>query len=652
MCGIVGILSNKPNHIESIQELLNTLLHRGPNGNEVFKEYHPFLALGHSRLSIIDLTSNGTQPKESSSGRFVITFNGEIYNHLRLRQKIEGNLNTKQIWQGNSDTETLLMCFEHFGIVETLKLINGMFAIAVWDRKLKEITLARDRFGEKPLYYSKFGEGDEGVFIFGSELRAIKKHKSYKGSLSSKALTHYLKYNYIPAPYSIYQNIFKLNSGSLMKIKYSDGSWKFNHLKDIEWSKPFKSEKKSSNKITTFDFNKSLDSLDDTLSEVVEDYMISDVPIGSFLSGGIDSTIISAIMQKVTNKPIKTFTIGSKDRLYDESKFAMKVAQHLGSDHHELMLEPQDVMDVIPDLCNVYDEPFADSSQIPTLLLAKFAKQNVSVSLSGDGGDEIFGGYNRYIWGPTIYKAINKTPKFLRASIGNSLNYLSKKEFQSGVERIASVLPKNLKVSLPSDKLRKIAKIIHSSNHAEMYNSLTQVSEAHNVLNSQVDCNIENLSWSHHNSAIVNMMFSDRKTYLTDDILVKTDRATMSVGLENRSPFLDYRLVNFADSLPDNFRVHGKQGKFILKELLKKYVPSSLIDRPKTGFSIPIEDWLRGPLKDWASELISKDNIELYGILNYEKVQSLWQSHLSGKQMHNELWGLLMLQNWLINQDQ
>ena len=651
MCGIVGILSNNRNHIENIQELLDTLLHRGPDGNETYKEYSPSIALGHSRLSIIDLTSNGTQPKASSTGRFIITFNGEIYNHQNLRKRIENDLDVMPIWQGSSDTETLLMCFEHFGISKTIELVTGMFAIAVWDKQLKEVTLIRDRFGEKPLYYSKFGDGQDSVFVFASEIRAIKKHKLYKGGFSNEALSCYFKYNYIPAPYSIYENIFKLNSGSFMKIKFSGGKWKFDNLSDVEWSKPFNSDANLADKISTLGEKKTIDMLDNILTEVVDEYSISDVPIGSFLSGGIDSTLVSSIMQKVSIKPIQTFTIGSKDSLYDESKFASKVAKHLGTIHHELILDHQDAIDVIPDLCNIYDEPFADSSQIPIVLLSRFAKPNVSVSMSGDGGDEIFGGYNRYVWGPSIYKTINRIPGLVKKPLGASLEYLSKDEFQSFIKASSSLLPKKMRVSLPSDKLRKISKIIHSNNSAEMYQSLTQVSEAGFALNDNI--NVDNFSndWSNINSVSTNMMYTDRKTYLPDDILVKTDRATMSVGLENRSPFLDYKLFTFADSLDENYKIRGKQGKWILRKLLNRYAPNSLIDRPKSGFSIPIGSWLRGPLKEWAFDLISKDNINKYGILNYEMVNSIWEAHLTGKEMHNELWGILMLQNWLINQD-
>ena len=653
MCGIVGILSNNYKNIENIQSLVGTLQHRGPDGSGVFKESNPCLALGHTRLSIIDLTSNGSQPKTSLTGRYVITFNGEIYNHLRLRREIEKDSEIKPTWIGNSDTETLLMCFEYFGINETLEKISGMFAIAVWDKKNKEVSLIRDRFGEKPLYYSRFGTGLDSVFVFASELRAIKKHELYKGGLNNEALAYFYRYNYIPAPYSIYENIFKLNSGSLIKIKYREGNWRTSDLEEIEWAKPFQTDSNLAEQILSIGESQTIDMLDDVLTQAIDEYCISDVPIGAFLSGGIDSSLVSAIMQKVSNKPIKTFTIGSKDNLYDESRYASKVSRHLGTEHHELILDSNDAIDVIPDLCNIYDEPFADSSQIPTVLLSRFVKPHVSVSLSGDGGDEVFGGYNRYVWGASIYNAINTVPGPLRKVLGSTLNYLSKDGLQGFVKISSSILPRQMRVSLPSDKLRKISKILHSNNHTEMYNSLIQVSEASLIQKYNNYHDLENYSkyWNFDNSLSKNMMFTDRKTYLPDDILVKTDRATMSVGLENRSPFLDRRVFTFADSLPDNYKIRGKQGKWILRKLLKRYVPNSYIDRPKAGFSIPIGDWLRGPLKDWASGLISKDAINRYDYLDYENVNSIWMAHLSGKEMHNELWGIFMLQSWLESQD-
>jgi len=653
MCGIVGILSNNSKNIENIQSLVDTLQHRGPDGSGVFKEFNPCLALGHTRLSIIDLTSNGSQPKTSLTGRYVITFNGEIYNHLKLRREIEKDSEIKPNWIGNSDTETLLMCFEYFGINETLEKISGMFAIAVWDKKNKDVILIRDRFGEKPLYYSRFGTGLDSVFVFASELRAIKQHDLYKGGLNNEALAYFFSYNYIPAPYSIYENIFKLNSGSLIKIKYRKGEWRTSDLEEIEWAKPFQTDRHLTEQISSIGESQTIDMLDNVLTQAIDEYCISDVPIGSFLSGGIDSSLVSSIMQKVSNKPIKTFTIGSKDNQYDESRYASMVSHHLGTEHHELILDPSDAIDVIPDLCNIYDEPFADSSQIPTVLLSRFVKPHVSVSLSGDGGDEVFGGYNRYVWGPSIYNAINTVPGPFRSVLGSTLNYFSKDNLQDIVKISSSILPRKMRVSLPSDKLRKISKIIHSNDHIEMYNSLIQVSEASLIQKHNHYHDLENYSkyWNFENSLYKNMMFTDRKTYLPDDILVKTDRATMSVGLENRSPFLDRRVFTLADSLPDSYKIRGKQGKWILRELLKRYVPNSYIDRPKAGFSIPIGAWLRGPLKDWTSGLISKDAINRYGYLDYENVNSIWMSHLSGKEMHNELWGILMFQSWLESQD-
>jgi asparagine synthase (glutamine-hydrolysing) len=649
MCGIVGILANNKNNILDIHDLVYTLKHRGPDGDDIFTAHNPYIALGHTRLSIIDLTRNGSQPKASSTGRYVISFNGEIYNHLKLRQDIEKKLKHTVNWVGASDTETLLMCFESFGIRETLEKLMGMFAISVWDRKNKEVTLIRDRFGEKPLYFSKFGSGSDSVFVFSSGIDAIKKHRLYSGNISDDALLLYHQYNYIPYPYTIYENIFKLNSGNLLTVKYRDGEWKTSELIEVEWAKPSSINENLMERIEMAGEKKTILMLDDLLTEVVEDYCLSDVPIGSFLSGGIDSTLISSIMNKVSNNPINTFTIGSGDNLYDESKHAKQVAKHLGTNHHELILSPSDVVSVAPELGGIYDEPFADSSQIPMVLLSRFVKPHVSVSLCGDGGDEIFGGYNRYVWGSSIYNFINRIPLSLRGSMGHILNSLSQDRLQHVINRSSSILPRKISVSLPSDKLRKISAAIHSRNHIEMYKSLVQVSNASLIMDKTKNISLDNYEnfWDDNASFAKNAMITDRKTYLTDDILVKTDRATMSVGLENRSPFLDYRILTFADSLPDNYKIRGKQGKWILKQLLDRYVPNSLTNRPKTGFSIPIGSWLRGPLREWASDLLSKDNINKYGYFDHKYVDFIWKSHLSGKEMHNELWNILMLQNWL-----
>jgi asparagine synthase (glutamine-hydrolysing) len=649
MCGIVGILSDSYKGVEDIRLLTKTLQHRGPDGIGIFEERKPYLAFGHTRLSIIDLSSNGSQPKVSLTGRYTVTFNGEIYNHLKLRREIESNSRVRPVWAGGSDTETLLMCFECFGIIKTLEKITGMFAIAVWDKKNKEVTIARDRFGEKPLYYFK----SDKTFVFASELRAIKKHNLFQGGLSNEALSYYFRYNYIPAPYSIYENIFKLNSGCLINIKYRKGAWQVSDLKEVEWTPPFHIDKSLSKKIVNIGEHKTINMLDDVLTRAVDECCISDVPVGSFLSGGIDSTLISAIMQKVSNKPIDTFTIGSKNSVYDESKYASRVSKYLGASHHELIVDSNDAINIIPDLCNIYDEPFADSSQIPMVLLSKFVKPHVSVSLSGDGGDEVFGGYNRYVWGESVYNIIDKVPNIFRGPFGSVLNYLSQEKFQNYINASFSVLPKNMRVSLPSDKLRKISKIMHSKSHVEMYKALTQASEASLILKNDQYINIKNYSkyWNDGNSSVESMMFTDRKTYLVDDILVKTDRATMSVGLENRSPFLNNEVFTFADSLSDNYKIRNKKGKWILKELLGRYIPNSYTDRPKAGFSIPIGDWLRGPLKEWASSLISKEIIDKYNYLDYEAVNEIWVMHLLGKEMHNELWGILMLQSWLEAQD-
>lgn len=651
MCGIAGILANENSDVSVVRGMIDALKHRGPDGDGVYKECNPFIALGHTRLSIIDLSDNGAQPKISLSGRYVVTFNGEIYNHLKLRQQVEQKLRGSISWKGSSDTETLLMCFECFGVVESISKIMGMYAIAVWDKKKYELILIRDRFGEKPLYYSKFSDLDDNLFVFASDIRAIRGHEKYSGEISATALSYFSQYNYIPAPYTIYDNIYKLDAGSYMSIKYIDGRWRESEKKEIEWADIFSNDDLKEIE-SSFRKHQTINYLDDLLVEVVRELCISDVPIGSFLSGGIDSTLITAIMQKVNDSPINTFTIGSDDQLYDESKYSNVVANYLGTNHHEFILTSSDAIDVIPDLCNIYDEPFADSSQIPMVLLSRYARQFVSVSLSGDGGDEIFGGYNRHVWGESIFNFINRIPYPLRSTIGGMMKYFSRNEFEDFINKVSLILPSSIRVSLPSDKIRKISNAINCKSQIELYQSLVRVSDPRLMSNNFFINDLAKISnyWDADSSFAENAMTIDRRTYLSDDILVKTDRAAMSVGLENRSPFLDSRIVAFSDLLPAEYKIQNKQGKWILRKLLDSYVPEDLMNRPKTGFSIPIGSWLRGPLKEWAADLLSKENITKYGYLDYKYVSGIWKAHLAGSEMHNELWGAIVLQSWLDSQ--
>ncbi len=649
MCGISGIIkqNNSYNGLESeIIKMNMSLKHRGPNNSGTWVDNHNGVALGHRRLSILDLSNAGNQPMQFQNKNLVLTFNGEIYNHLEIREKLENETHYNFKWTSHSDTETLLRAFETWGIHETLKICSGMFSIAVWNKKRKILTLARDRFGEKPLYYG-WGNND---FIFASEIKAIKTYKNFNNAICKKSLAFYLRVNYVPSPLSIYKNIFKLDPGTYIEINKSTKNITQISKKKF-WS--LETNIKDNKLLNIHDENLVIEELEKKLIKSVKSQMLSDVPLGGFLSGGIDSSLITALMQRENNRSIKTFTIGFNDKQFDESIFAKKVSNYLGTDHSEIIISDKDSRNVIPLLPQIYDEPFADSSQIPTYLICKVAKQNVTVALSGDGGDELFGGYNRYTWSPKIWKKISILPFFLRKKLGElSLNIS---------ERNLDIILKSF-INRGGYKIHKIGRALLNSTNVEnfMQNMTLQWVEENNLImdfdnnkfnNSYIFQNKINNSNLTFNDPISKMIYLDTVTYLQDDILCKLDRAAMSNSLETRLPFLDKEVVEFANKIPIHIKIKNGTGKWPLKKILSKYVPENLVDRPKTGFSIPLGKWLKGPLRDWAESLLNEKRIAQEGFFSSKLISAKWQQHLDGNQDHSSnLWSILMFQSWLENQ--
>ena len=654
MCGLVGLLGGVADEVgdESLLRIMaDSLIHRGPDDCGIWYDSEQRIGLGHRRLAILDLSPAGHQPMVSASGRYVIAFNGEIYNHLALRKDIEKIPPSPPFakggileWRGHSDTETLLAGFEVWGVEATLKKSIGMFAIALWDRQTRTLTLARDRMGEKPLYYGWQGNGSERVFLFGSELKALKAHPAFAADIDRGALCLLLRHNYIPAPYSIYQGIAKLEPGCLLSVSLAHPEpmiWKYWDAVEVARAgvaKPFAGTA-----------DEAVDALEVLAKAAVRQQMMADVPLGAFLSGGIDSSTVVALMQAQSSRPVKTFTIGFNEKGYNEAVHAKAVAAHLGTEHTELYVTPEQAMDVIPLLPGLYCEPFADSSQIPTFLVSQLAKQQVTVSLSGDAGDELFCGYNRYQLTNDLWKKLSHAPIQLRSLVAKGISAVS----PSVWDRVGGAIPGvGSYVRLLGDKMHKGAGVLSSATVDELYLGL--VSYQRNPENwviggKEPDTKLTGLRPNLEGLGVVErMMALDTISYLPDDILVKVDRAGMGVSLEGRVPFLDHRLVEFAWSLPLEYKLRDGQTKWPLRQVLYRHVPRELIDRPKMGFGVPLHDWLRGPLRDWAEGLLGEARLRREGYFHPEPIRKMWSEHLIGKcNWSNHLWGVLMFQAWL-----
>ena len=651
MCGFAGFLGPQRSATASedlarLERMGNAIAHRGPDDSGLWADSAARIGLSHRRLAIVDLSAAGHQPMHSANGRYVLAFNGEIYNHMALRAELD-KAGLAPAWRGHSDTETLLAGFAAWGLQETVQRAIGMFAIAVWDRENRVLTLIRDRLGEKPMYYGWQGQGEQGVFLFGSELKALKAHPAFTAGVDRNALCLLMRHNYVPAPYSIYQGILKLEPGCLLTVSLEATDAALTRY----WSA---ANAATSGVASLFEGTpqQAVDELEVLLKSAVKQQMMSDVPLGAFLSGGIDSSTVVALMQAQSSRPVQTFTIGFNEEGFNEAEHAKAVASHLGTDHTELYVSAQQAMEVIPKLPQLYCEPFSDSSQIPTFLVSQLARRKVTVSLSGDAGDELFCGYNRYMLANRVWQNLSAVPSGIRRMAASGIQALPPQRWNSIAKPIQVMLPKNMRYANLGDKLHKAAGVLASQNADSLYLGLVSHWDkpSHLVANS-----VEPPTWLQGKTPALNgldpiqrMMALDTLTYLPDDILAKVDRAAMGVSLEGRVPFLDHRVVEFAWRLPQNLKLRDGQTKWALRQVLYRHVPKALIERPKMGFGVPIGDWLRGPLKDWAEALLDEARLKQEGFFNPVPIRQKWAEHLSGiRNWQSHLWDVLMFQAWL-----
>jgi len=644
MCGFVGFINidGIVNPQLTIQKMNNAIIHRGPDDEGYWSAEDKNLFLGFKRLAIVDLSHAGHQPMVSSSERYVMCLNGEIYNHLQLRAELN-SMNPNILWRGSSDSETFLRLVELLGITAAVKRTIGMFAITIYDRKHDLIHLVRDRFGEKPLYYGKVNNS----FVFGSELSAFKQFDNFANQFSAQAINLFLNYSYVPSPLSIYENIFKVDAGEIVTIEISRPH---EYKKDLYWDLRERIET-SKNHIFQSS-SEAMHDLEQNLKDSIKLQMQADVPLGAFLSGGIDSSLITSLMQDMSSTKIKTFTIGFQDASYDESKYAKTIADYLSTDHTEIQVTEAEALNVIPSLSTFYSEPFADSSQIPTYLVSKMAREKVVVALSGDGGDELFGGYNRYFWGSKIWDKINVIPFPLRKIIGE-IGILTPDSLLVAFEKILTLGLKKKSISFLNDKVKKLSsRLKYIDSHSSLYKSLTtEWNSLDSLMLRPTGLSAQPFLELHELEFLTdkeNMMYWDLHSYMKDDILTKVDRAAMSNSLETRAPFLDHRVAESAFRFPEKMLIQGNTGKIPLRTILDKYLPQELVDRPKSGFGIPVGDWMRTELRDWVESNLAEKKIHEQGILNAKFVAKLLDDHMTMKQDNTvKLWNILMLNSWI-----
>lgn len=631
MCGITGFLNTRSmrDAESTLLKMTNALTHRGPDDAGSWMNPEDGIGLGHRRLAIIDILPSGHQPMHSSDGRYVIVYNGEAYNFPLLKKELQAKGHE---FSGGSDTEVILALIVDVGLEGALARMSGMFAFALWDQQTKVLHLARDRIGEKPLYYGWV----QGDFVFGSELKALRLYPGFQHKINQTSVQLFMQYGYVPAPHSIYDRIYKLMPGTYLSISRSSSETQVSPK--TYWSAIAVAQQGLRQPLQLSD-DEAVIQLDHQLNAVVSRRMVSDVPIGAFLSGGIDSSLVVALMQAHSHSAVKTFTIGFHDASYNEAVYAKRVAQHLGTDHTELYVDPSQLLALVPRLPHFYDEPFADSSAIPTLLVSELARKAVTVCLSGDGGDETFGGYNRYLLASTLWKKITWFPYRVRWVIQKFLLSLSPSQWL--------MLLKMTRMPAVGDKLHKFASLITlNSPHLFYQYLISQWQHADKVVKTYTEAPL--LLLLEQIDFIENMMLIDTLTYLPDDIMVKVDRASMAHSLETRAPYLDHDLIAWAWQLPLHMKIRKGESKWLLRQVLAKYVPVALFDRPKMGFGVPLDAWLRGPLRAWAEDLLDPHLIEKQGLLHAQPILEKWQEHLSGKRnWQYALWTVLMFQAWM-----
>ncbi|HJQ38685.1 MAG TPA: asparagine synthase (glutamine-hydrolyzing) [Thermoanaerobaculia bacterium] len=630
MCGLAGFLGGRLSADERravITAMTDRIAHRGPDDSGTYHDDRDGLAIGFRRLSIVDLSPAGHQPMQSASGRYVLSFNGEVYNYEAIRAELIA-AGLAPSFRGHSDSEVMLAAFEAWGVESAVKRFIGMFGIALWDREERQLYLIRDRVGVKPLYYGTI----HGTFFWASELKALHAHPEFEAEIDRDALTLYFHTMYVPAPYTIYEGLRKVMPGTMIVAKAGGETreityWSAAEVAEQGWNHQFRGSE-----------DEAAEELDALLRDAVGLRMIADVPLGVFLSGGIDSSLVTAMMQAQSSAPVKTFSIGFIEEDFNEAVYAARVAEHLGTNHTEMYVTAGEAMSVIPKLPAMYDEPFSDSSQIPTHLVSALARRHVTVSLSGDGGDELFGGYHRYFLGQKAFNYVQRVPRPLRKITGRAITSIPTKAWDRALWR----------QNRAGERIHKLARLMKSTDHDSMYFDLLTLWRDLVPGAKKLALPVEDRSrWPKIDDPIARMMYFDLVTYLPDDILVKVDRASMAVSLEAREPLLDHRLIEFAWKLPLPMKVRHGKGKWLLRKVLSRYVPEELIERPKMGFGVPVGAWIRGPLRDWAESLLDERRMREDGFLDVDRVRDAWRTHLAGQgEWQQGIWTVLMFQAW------